>query len=104
MFLVEHQQSGFTHLVFLTADPRADGYKGPLTEGVSLDYDMMEIPRWSEGQPTPNCVVGMSRSDPKKYKVFKYRNELEDAGYDAVAGSACPAHSWSDYTKSATQS
>ncbi len=99
MFLVEDSRHGTTYLVFTYEDPRKDGFTGEVIDGVSLDYDMHAVHRWPEGDPRPEACVGRAASDPKHYKVFRYRNELDSAGYQAVAGTAIVFGSWSDYVK-----
>ncbi len=99
MFLVEDRRHGTTHLVFTSEDPRKDGYKGEVIEGVSLDYDMQAVHSWPDGHRRPEASVGRAGDDPKHYKVFKYDSERQSAGYQPVAGTALVFVSWSDYIK-----
>jgi hypothetical protein len=98
MFLVEAQSYGVTDLVFLWEDPSKDGYKGNVTEGVTLDYDMA-VHAWPDGQPAPEVCVGRAPDDPTHYKVFKYRRDLQAAGYLPVEGKAIVVRSWLDYLR-----
>lgn len=99
MFLVKDQRYGITNLVFVYEDPRRAGYKGSIEEGVRLDYDMDAIHDWPDGEDPPEVCVGRSRTDPKEYKVFKYRREVEPAGYEYVHGSPFRIGSWNMYLK-----
>ena len=69
MFLVEDQRGGTTYLVFTYEDPRKDEYTGPVTERVTLDYDMETVHSWSDGHARPEACVGRSKDDPKHYQV-----------------------------------
>src|SRR5438552_3032243 len=99
MFLVEDNRDGATYVVFTWKNPRKDGYAGNVTEGVGLDYDMEEVHSWADGEDCPEAVVGRANDDPKRYKVFKYRRELQSAGYQPVPGTAVVFSSWADYLK-----
>jgi hypothetical protein len=60
--------------VYFLAERPGDG-PWTVEEGVDLDlasgYDV-----WHEGSPCPEQVVGVSTSDPKLYKVFKYSRDM----------------------------
>ncbi|HYT93680.1 MAG TPA: hypothetical protein VEL76_33485 [Gemmataceae bacterium] len=99
MFLVKDTRHGATYLVFTWNDPRKDGYKGNVIEGVSLDYDMEAVHSWPDGEARPEACVGRKPDKPKHYKVFKYRSDRRAAGYQPVAGTAVVFGSWSDYVK-----
>ncbi len=97
MFLVEDNRHGATYLVFTWEDPRKAGYSGPVTEGVTLDYDWEAVHAWPEGHARPEASVGREPGNPTHYKVFKYGRELEAAGYEPVTGTAVQFGSWRDY-------
>ena len=97
MFLVEDKP--MTNLVFIEEDPRKAGYTGDVIEGVTLDYDMLAVHRWSDGDPAPEACVGRDPDHPNHYKVFKYNSELQSAGYQPVEGTAVEFDSWSDYLR-----
>jgi hypothetical protein len=99
VFLVEDQRHGTTYLIFTWEDPRKAGYKGTVTEGVTLDYDLEAVHSWPDGAPRPEACVGRAPDDPKHYKVFKYRSDRQAAGYQPVAGTAVVFGSWADYAK-----
>ncbi len=99
MFLVKDQRHGATYLVFTAADPRKDGYRGEVMEGVSLDYDMEAVYSWSDGHARPEACVGQSSENPKHYKVFKYRSELQSAGYQPIPGTPLVYGSSAHYDK-----
>jgi hypothetical protein len=97
MFLATDQRLGAPYLVFTVIDPRADGYKGELVENVSLDYDELKVHHWGDGERSPDACVGVAPEDPKHYKVFKYAEQLQAAGYKPVAGTAVTFFRWLDY-------
>ena len=86
--------------IFTHGDPRRDGYTGPLEEGVTLEYDMSGVSVWRDGERRPCQALGVSTSDPRAYRVFKYEDEVAQAGYRHVA-SGCPFvfGSWADYCR-----
>jgi hypothetical protein len=97
MFLVESRRHGALVLVFTWEDPRQDGCTDPVIGGVILDYDMDRVHDWPYGQPRPDACIGRSQKNPKYYKVFKYRSELEAAGFEPVTGMPVVFGRWSDY-------
>jgi len=87
-----------SNLVFTEKDPRDDGFHGEVEEGVGLDYDMVAVHAKPDGEKTPECVLG--RTGPGKYKVFKYRGELQQARAVPVPGNVAPPYySWLVYVK-----
>lgn len=99
MFLVEDRFLGALHLVFVWQDPRKSGYNGALIEDVTLDYDMQAVHSWPEGAARPEACVGRARANPRHYKVFKYRSDLQSAAYEPVPGTPLEFGSWADYLK-----
>lgn len=99
MYLVKDSRHGATYLVFTWRDPREDGYKGDVLEGVSLDFDELALSLWPDGAARPERCVGRAPNNPNHYKVFKYGSELQSAGYQPVAGNPVKFVSWSDYAK-----
>ncbi len=100
MFLVKDRRLGMDKYVFLYADPRPEGYRGEVTEGVTLDYDMNGVHLWPDGQPCPNPQLGRDPNDPKHYQVFKFPEELNAAAFRLVHSSTpIVAYSWSEYRK-----
>jgi hypothetical protein len=100
MFLVKDRRLGMDNYVFTHVDPRIDGYKGDLIEGVTLDYDISAISLWPDGQPRPKPQLGRDPKNPKHYKVFKFREELDAAGFEFVHfNTPFVAASWSDYRR-----
>jgi hypothetical protein len=98
-FLVESSWQGAVYLVFTWHDPRQDGYSGPLTEGVILDYDMEHVTSWPRGHPRPEACVGRSPKNAKHYKVFKYRTDLQGASFEPVPGVPLVFGRWSEYAR-----
>ncbi len=100
MFLVKDRRLGMDNYVFTQTDPRTEGYKGDLTEAVTLDYDMNAIHLWPYGQPCPNPQLGRDPKNPTHYKVFKSPEERQAAGFEFVHfNTPFFAYSWSDYRK-----
>ena len=88
------------HYVFTWKDPRAEGYQGETTEGVTLDYDLLKIHHWLEGDPMPNPQLGRDPLDDKHYKVFKYEKTRIDEKYDLVSNNTpIVVNSWTEYRK-----
>lgn len=98
MYLIKDERLGTTYLVFTWENPNASGYPGPV-ETVDLDYDMEQVHRWNNGGPPPDVCVGRARENPNQYKVFKYRSDLQNAGFDLVPGTPVVFGRWSDYFK-----
>jgi hypothetical protein len=99
MFLVMDDRFGVTYLVFTWEDPRREGYRGPVTEGVSLDYNLEAVHAWPDGHDRPEACVGRAPDNPSLYKVFRYARDLRAAGYQPVPGTAVVLGSWSEYAR-----
>jgi hypothetical protein len=100
MFLVKDRRLGMDNYLFMQTDPRAEGYKGDVNEGVTLDYDMNAVHLWPRGQPCPKPQLGRDPKNPKHYKVFKFPEELHAAGFEFVhSNTPFVEYSWSDYRK-----
>ena len=99
VFLVEDKRHGMTNLVFTSEDPRKAGYKGNVIDGVILDYDMEAVHSWPDGHDAPEACVGRAPDNPKHYKVFKYRSELQADKYQPVPGTALRFGTWKEYVK-----
>jgi hypothetical protein len=99
MFLVKDERYGVTYLVFTWEDPRRDGYRGQVTEAVSLDYNMEAVHAWPDGHENPEACVGRDPNKPSHYKVFKYGRDLQAEGYQPVPGTAVVFGSWSEYAR-----
>lgn len=100
MFLIHDRRLAMDNYVFTQTDPRTDGYKGEVIEGVTLDYDMNAIHHWPDGERRPDPQLGRDPKNPAHYKVFKFENELRAAGFRLIHSSTpFLAYSWSDYRK-----
>ena len=100
MFLVKDRRLGMDNYVYTQTDPRTEGYKGDVIEGVTLDYDMNAIHRWPHGQPSPNPQLGRDPNNSTHYKVFKAPDELRAEGFEFVHfNTPFVEYSWSDYRK-----
>ncbi|MDB5307597.1 MAG: hypothetical protein JWO38_1799 [Gemmataceae bacterium] len=98
MYLIIDHRLGLRNFVFILTDPRKEGYKGDVDEGVSLDYDVLAIPTWPDGEQRPEPNLGRDPTNPKRYKVFKFPRELREARFEFV-DSKTPVvdYSWQDY-------
>ncbi len=100
MFLVKNRRLGRDNFVFTQKDPRTDGYIGDVIEDVTLDYDMNAVYSWREGEASPNPQLGRDPQNRKRYRVFKFPQELEAAGYELIhSNTPFVVFSWSDYRK-----
>lgn len=98
MFLVVDRRLGMDYYVFTQLDPRTDGYRGAVTEDVSLEFDMNAIHRWPDGEPRPSPRLGRDPSNPRHYRVFKFPHELEAARFEFVDyNPPIVAYSWLDF-------
>ena len=97
MYLVRDDDLGC--LVFLNDDPRDDEFDGEVVDGVSLEDAGLENTEWPEGHSAPDYVLGVSLTDPKEFRAFKYERELADAGYRNVGEPFVCEMSWSDYLR-----
>jgi hypothetical protein len=96
MYLVHFPKRGI--FVAFLCDPREDGYTGELIEGVKLDIPP-GLHDWPEGADRPNPVMGVSSVDPKHYKGFKSRAEMEAAGFTFVGPPATAVDTWKSYLR-----
>ncbi len=72
------------YCVFTREDPRKDGYKGLVEENVLFENDG-DTASWPDGEGRPQRCVGRASPNPKQYKVFKYRSDLEQSDYEFLA-------------------
>jgi hypothetical protein len=99
MYLVVDARHGICYLVFTWEDPRKAGYVGQILDDVTLDYDMGAVHHWPDGTEMPEEAVGRSPNDPKRYQVFRYKKDRQQAGYEPVEGTPVVFGSWKDYVK-----
>ncbi len=85
--------------VFTWKNPRSDGFAGDVEEDVWLDYDMEHVHSWPTGTPRPEPCLGRSPDLSSHFKVFRFRNDLEQAGYQFVPGSTLISGSWADFLR-----
>ena len=100
MFLTKDRRMGMDYYVFTQLDPRTEGYRGVVSENVSLDYDMNAIHQWPHGEARPAPRLGRDPKSPLHYRVFKFPHELEEAGYEFIDyNTPLVAYSWLDYKR-----
>jgi hypothetical protein len=88
----------FANIVFLEIDPRTEGYQGEVVHVAKLDVpDDLRNSRESAEYPLP--VVGMSKTEPMSFRVFRTEQECRDEpGYVALGGNPIIRYaSWKDY-------
>lgn len=81
---------------FCHNDPSADGYEGQVNPVDELDYDLDAISKWPIGSDAPDPWLGVKRSHPRHFKVFRSRPECEDAGYFPMGTQFAVLNSWKD--------
>jgi hypothetical protein len=100
MFLVRDTSTALKAIVLTSADPREDGFSGPVDEDVVLENDFQQIPLTVDlGATTPAIVLGASRNDSKRFRFFGSEDERKRNGYLSVEGffpRRCFA-SWNEY-------
>lgn len=99
MYLVEDQRLGAIYLVFTWEDPRKDGFDGRLIEDVSLEYDEAAVHEWRDGQARPDVCVGRRLKHPKQFRIFKYKGDAAQAGYELIPGNVVVFGSWKEYLR-----
>jgi hypothetical protein len=98
MYLIKDRRLGRDYFIFTQEDPRKEGYKGDVVDGVILDYDMNAIHLWPDGEPRPEPRLGRDPTNQRHYKVFKFPHELQAAGFELVDyNTPILAYSWEDY-------
>lgn len=98
MFLVKDRRLGLDRYVFMMTDPRLDGYRGEVTEGVTLEFDQNHITLWPDGEQRPHPQLGCDPMNPKHYKVFKFPEGRRSAAFELIHDSVpLVPYTWSDY-------
>lgn len=100
MFLLKDRRLGMDHFVFISTDPRPEGCRGEVTEGVELNYNMNAIHEWPYGEPSPRPQLGRDPNNRLHYKVFRSPEELNGSGYEFVnSNSPFVVTSWTAYRR-----
>lgn len=100
MYLVQDRLLGQDIYVFTHTDPRDEGFQGAVAEDVGLEYDMDDVDHWPSGGRRPRPQLGFERKDPKTFKVFRTREQLEASDFEFVqASTPIVVYSWSDYQR-----
>lgn len=97
MFLVRVPETN--SLVFFERDPRKDGFRGDVVEDVTLECpENPDLYKWPDGSAWPEVCVGLSRTEPDHFRVFRSPKERSQAGYEPVAGDYGDVYaSWAEY-------
>jgi len=103
MFLVEDWINDSLYLVFTIEDPRNDkcwNNKGKnIIDDVNLDDDFLENSIWRNGSDSPGQCVGRAKDNPKNYKVFRNKKELQSEGYEIIGVRAFSYDTWEEWIK-----
>ncbi len=97
VFHVHDRHPDFECHVLTEKDPRIDGYKGMPDE--NCEFQELEDCVVGEGHPYPTRTFAVSKTDPKKYRVFGSTKDAKNAGYQ-VLSECTKQESWSDYLNS----
>jgi hypothetical protein len=95
MYYLTHDQENQCY-VFTAEDPRKDGFDGPVQEGVRLEVPD-NLQHFPPGVTAPHPCLAVSETDPRHYRVFKYRNECRPAGFRPVTLLYDVEPTWSKY-------
>lgn len=83
MYLIKVRRIGRLYHIFTEFDPASEGYTGGVEKGVELDYNR-DVHRWPEGTDRPSPVLARDPNNNLRYKVFKFPNQADSAGYEIV--------------------
>ena len=92
---------GMNSLFFLTGFPREP-------KGLEIKVgDWIDVPpnvnAWPEGVMAPEQILCRSKDDPKHYKIFKYRREVDGEEWEETGlnfGGTFTAESWESFARS----
>jgi hypothetical protein len=84
-------------LVFLHRNPTYEGFAGQVETDINFYYPD-KVHDWPDGTRSPEVCVGVSKENPKWYRVFRSAEECKQAGYmKVVEGTPAVFQSWPDY-------
>ena len=87
-------------IFFLSEPPQGDHWH--VQEGVWLDVPS-NYDTWPEGEQQPEQILCASTSNPRHYKLFKYRRDIDPAEFRPTAqhfGGVYSGSSWGRFVKS----
>ena len=91
---------GIAAVYFLTEiPPDPDGLEIELGAWIDIPSN---VHAWPPGVKAPEQVVCRSKEDPKRYKLYKYRREIEGTDYEDTGllfGGTFTADSWDRFAK-----
>jgi hypothetical protein len=92
----------FTQAVFfLNEIPENPDGSLEIEEGAWVEVPM-NVAAWPEGARRPESVLCRSTEDPKHYKIYKYRNEIEGTEWEETGlnfGGTFSKDSWEDFAR-----
>ncbi len=94
MYLVVDPMTRF--FVFTEADPRTDGFAGPVEPDVQLDELETLTDRGEHATAAVPCL-GRSIENQKHYKVFESTKDCRKSGFDPVGSIYGKFQCWSEY-------
>jgi len=97
MFLIRSGEPAKT--VFFAEDPRDEGYCGEVEEGVIVENPDEDLTIWPDGADAPMPSIGLSPTNPKQYRFFKWPKQRQSSGYLRVRGTAAVSLSFEEYRR-----
>ncbi len=85
--------------IFFINEPPDDQEGLEIEDGAWVEVPM-NVSLWPEGARRPEQVLCRSKQDPLYYKLFKYRNEIEDSDWAVTGmnfGGTFSRHSWRNF-------
>ncbi len=82
--------------VFLSEDPRQEGFEGDVQENVVLSKQPGRDD-WPDGAPRPNrnLCLGQSPTNPSEYEEFRSQQDCLEAGFTPLIGGCLVKTRWS---------
>ena len=93
-------------MIVFSADPMPDHLRGELLgemgatigEGVKLEIPE-DVHEWPSGADRPEDVLAVARDEPRHFRVFKYRREIDQAQYEPTGMNYAVVPSWEGFLK-----
>ena len=98
MYLVRTQANHATYTIILATDPREDGWKGEVVEGVELDKDEKVTSLWGMAQVRPSGpVIGQDPNNTRRFKMFADPDDLRSAGFLVLSTQGWYVDRWKNW-------
>src|SRR6056297_1534392 len=73
-------------------------FGGSVKSGVRLD-EPRNLHLWPDGAPRPEVLLCQSRRDPRQYRVFKSRSDIDDSEYQETGRTYAVFPDWDKFAK-----